>query len=173
MKLEGINWSETCERLLNEQINSELTAFYQYKKLYSYFADNDVAYMNVANYFLKASNEEKEHADKLIDYQIKRGGDVNYTNITAPNFEVSPNNTDSNILQAFKFALTLETDIYNKLLVLHESADPAFADFIEGEYLHEQVNANHELLSYISILKTINNDKHGLWHFDRELSNGE
>ena len=170
MKKEGVAWSENSEKLLNEQINAELTALYQYKRLYSYFADNAVAYNNVANYFLKASNEEKEHADKLIDYQIKRGGDVVYDNITPPSFVYSSENSDSNILQAFKFALKLETDIYNKLLVLHDSADPAFADFIEGEYLHEQVDTNHELLSHISILKTINDDKHGLWHFDKELS---
>ena len=38
----------------------------------SSFDRDNVSLQNTANYFLKASNEEKEHAEKFIEYQLLR-----------------------------------------------------------------------------------------------------
>ena len=70
--------------------------------------------------------EENEHAYKLIEYQITRGGKVILNNILAPLQE-----DNISVLKAFKIALDLEQSVYESLLNLHENADAAFADFLE------------------------------------------
>ena len=42
------------------------------------------------------------------------------------------------------------------------------ADFIEGEYLQEQVDAIKEISGYITQIKRCG-PGHGLFHFDKEL----
>lgn len=67
----------------------------------------------------------------------------------------------------------MEQLVYDKLLLLHsiadENKDPQFSDYIEGEYLQEQITAIDELNVIISKLKLIGNDGHGLWDFDANL----
>ena len=41
-----------------------------------YFDRDDVALPGFAKYFEKASVEEREHAEKLMKYQNKRGGRI-------------------------------------------------------------------------------------------------
>ena len=74
---------------------------------------------------------------------------------------------------ALRIAYELEVKVYNSLLELHRigdnSGDPQFTDFIEGEYLEEQVDAMSELQVLISQVERIGTDGHGLWNFDREF----
>ena len=62
------------------------------------------------------------------------------------------------------------------LLDLHEVAskntDPQMADFLESEYLGEQVEAQKELGDYITQLKRVGPGM-GEWHFDRVLNEKE
>ena len=69
-------WSESCSNEVNRQINMEYSASYAYDYLSSYFDRNSVGLKGVAAYFRKASDEEREHAHKLIAYQNMRGGEV-------------------------------------------------------------------------------------------------
>ena len=41
-----------------------------------YFDRDDIALPGFAKYFAKASEEEREHAEKLMKYQNKRGGRI-------------------------------------------------------------------------------------------------
>ena len=164
-------WSENCKNGVNKQINLEYYASYVYHYLFSYFDRDSVGLKNIANYFNKCSLEERDHAHKLMVYQNKRGGNVIFTSINVHNLEDS----NINLLNAFEIALKLEQDVYNSLLSLHKIADsandPQFADFLEGEYLEEQIDAMNELRVYISKLKLIGDNGHGQWNFDREFEN--
>ena len=77
------------------------------------------------------------------------------------------------ILLSFEKALEMEQRVYQSLLNLHkvgdECNDPQFTDFIEGEYLEEQIEAINELTNYISQLKLIGNNGHGLWNFNNNF----
>ena len=42
---------------------------------------SDVALHNIGKFFLKSADEEKDHAQKLIDYNHKRGGNTTYSDI--------------------------------------------------------------------------------------------
>nr|CAH8841620.1 unnamed protein product [Trichobilharzia regenti] len=78
------NFTKECEEALNKQINMELQAAYEYMAFSTYFDRDDVALPNAAEFFRNASLEEREHAEKLAEYLIKRGGRVEYSDIKAP-----------------------------------------------------------------------------------------
>merc|ERR1712080_691062 len=67
------NYHQDSEALINKQINMELYASYVYLSISAYFARDDLALHGFAKRFRAASAEEKEHAEKLIDYQNMRG----------------------------------------------------------------------------------------------------
>lgn len=52
--------------------------------MYAYFDRDNVALPGLARYFRKTSDEEREHAEKLIDFQNRRGGRVRLSLIPAP-----------------------------------------------------------------------------------------
>ena len=165
-------WPESCRNEVNRQINMEYTASYAYDYLSSYFDRNSVGLKGVAKYFRKASDEEREHAHKLIAYQNMRGGEVVLNNIVLENISLDGCGAND-VKRSFEIALDLEKQVYNSLLLLHKAAedanDPQFADFIESEYLEEQVEAISEIEKYISMLVRIGEDGHGIWEFNNKL----
>ena len=169
------NWKQEREEFVNKQIAMEYWASLQYHAISSYFNNQSVGLGNISKFFNKCSLEEREHADKLVDYQNKRGGNVVIYQVTGINNKFYNSKVEkSNILQAFELALEMEQKIYESLLKLHKLGetfnDPALADFIESEYLTEQIDAINELASYISQLKLIGNNGSGLWIFNNEFS---
>ena len=62
-------------------------------------------------------------------------------------------------LEAMQTALALEKSVNQSLLDLHNLADskgdPQFSDFIEGNYLTEQVEAIKQISDYITQLKRV------------------
>ena len=177
------NWKLECEEKVNYQINLEYQASYQYDLIASYFKNKNVGLDNIGDYFLKNGNEEREHAHKFIDYQNKRGGMVKFNNIEDVNLDYLNNNIkkkenvnsldENNILLSFKKALMMEEYIYENLLELHKVGevhnDPQLCNFIEGEFLEEQITAIYELEKIISQLKLIGDNGHGLWDFNKNL----
>ena len=164
------NWSQACEDALNQQIKVEYQASYHYHILASYFYRDDVGLDVLADYFNKASLEEREHADKLMRYQTKRGGIVKLYTLPVPTLELEK---EKDVLDAFELALTLEKSVNEQLLLLHgiasEQNDPQFSDYLEGEFLEEQVEAISDLSKKISQLELIGKDGHGIWEFVRSL----
>ncbi|XP_056004466.1 soma ferritin-like [Ostrea edulis] len=61
---------------INDQITRELQASYFYQAYAQYFARSDVALPGFAKFFSEASKEERNHAEKLMEYVNKRGGDI-------------------------------------------------------------------------------------------------
>ena len=78
------NFKEESEALINKQINMEFYASYVYMSMFTYFDRDDVAYPGLAAFFKKSSDEEREHGEKLIKYQNKRGGKVVFQDIAKP-----------------------------------------------------------------------------------------
>lgn len=169
------NWSEQCEKSVNKQIQLEYWASYQYHLMWSYFDRSNVALKNIAKFFKKSSLEEREHAHKLMEYQNLRGGNVELSGVNDVGLVYLTETSDNDVLASFKKTLEMEQNVYQGLLKLHEVADtendPQFADFVESEYLQEQVEALNEVAKYVSQLERIGEDGHGIWNFDREFEN--
>jgi len=159
------NYSKAAEEGVNAQINSELQASYIYQSMASHFDRDDISLPGFRDFFQKSSTEERGHAQKFIDYQNKRGGRVVLKALEAPPQEWSP-------LSALEAALALEKIVNEKLLKLHKVAgdnnDPHLCDFLEEEFLEEQVEAEKHLADKITNLKRCGEGL-GVFLFDKDL----
>ncbi|XP_024965332.1 ferritin-1, chloroplastic-like [Cynara cardunculus var. scolymus] len=162
---------EDCESAINEQINVEYNVSYAYHAMYAYFDRDNVALKGLSKFFKESSDEEREHAEKLMKYQNTRGGRVKLHTIVAPPSEFE-HVEKGDALYAMELALSLEKLTNEKLLHLHEVActnnDPQMADFVESEFLAEQVEAIKNIADYVSQLRRVGKG-HGVWHFDQML----
>ncbi|XP_060068339.1 soma ferritin-like [Ylistrum balloti] len=160
------NFHAETEAGINRQINMELYASYVYQSMYLHFDRDDVALPGFAKYFKKATDEEREHAEKLMKYQNKRGGRVVLQDIKKPERDEWGTGLD-----AMQVALTLEKQVNQSLLDLHDvgdkHGDKQFMDFLEGEYLEEQVNAIKEISDHITNLKRVGSGL-GEYMYDKE-----
>lgn len=162
------NFSESCEKAINAQINMEFSASYVYQSMAAYFAHDSVALPGLAARFRKEADEERSHALKFVDYLTKRGGFVKFADIIAPTVSWK------SAREGLEAALSLEKDVNSSLLKLHELADeasdPHLADFIEEEFLDDQVDSLKELADLITQLDRCGNEGLGLYLFDQKLS---
>uniref|UniRef100_A0A8C8M7Z6 Ferritin n=1 Tax=Oncorhynchus tshawytscha TaxID=74940 RepID=A0A8C8M7Z6_ONCTS len=134
------NYHHDCEAAINRMINLEMFASYTYTSMAFYFSRDDVALPGFAHFFKENSDEEREHADKLLSFQNKRGGRILLQDIKKPERDEWGNG-----LEAMQCALQLEKNVNQALLDLHKIAsdkvDPHLCDFLETHYLNEQVEA--------------------------------
>merc|ERR1739848_79351 len=116
---------------------------------------------------LEAIQEETEHADKLIDYQTMRVGKVVFRDISRPNRDEW-----GTALEAVEASLELEKTVNQSLLDMHKIAsdhnDASFTDFLEGEFLKEQVEASKEISDLLTRMKRAGEGL-GLHMVDKEL----
>ncbi len=135
---------------------------------YSYFSRDDVALHGFAKMFKKNSDEERDHAQKLIEYQNARGGRVVFQDVAKPNKA----EWDS-ALEAVEAALELEKTVNQSLLDLHKTADaandPQMTDFVEGTFLEEQVEAIKEFGDLVTRMRRVG-DGLGIHLIDKELN---
>jgi len=148
------NYHAECEAGVNKQINLELYASYVYQSMAMYFDRDDVALPGFSKYFKKNSDEEREHAEKFMKYQNQRGGRIVLQNIQKPERDEW-----GTALDAMQAALALEKNVNQSLLDLHALSDShndyQFSDFLEGNYLAEQVEAIKEMSDHVTQLKRV------------------
>ncbi|KAK2432630.1 ferritin-3, chloroplastic [Trifolium repens] len=165
------NYQDESESAINEQINVEYNVSYVYHSLFAYFDRDNVALKGLAKFFKESSEEEREHAEKLMKYQNIRGGRVVLYPIVSPPSEFD-HVEKGDALYAMELALSLEKLVNEKLLNLHSVADrnndPQLADFIESEFLDEQVQSIKKISEYVTQLRLVGKG-HGVWHFDQSL----
>ncbi|ESO89336.1 hypothetical protein LOTGIDRAFT_183389 [Lottia gigantea] len=165
------NFHLESEAGINRQVNMELYASYTYQSMAFYFDRDDVALPGFSKFFKSSSDEEREHAEKLMKYQNKRGGRVVLQDIKKPERDEWGSG-----LEAMQVALQLEKSVNQSLLDLHAVAekhnDSQMQDFLEGEYLKEQVDSIKEISDYVTQLKRVGTGL-GEYIFDRETLNGE
>ncbi|XP_043477568.1 soma ferritin-like [Leptopilina heterotoma] len=162
------NYSTECEDALNKQINLELQASYVYLSMAYHFQRSDVALHGLHKYFKHASDEERDHAMKFMDYQNKRGGSIRLMDVSAP-----PKHEWGTAKDAMSEALALEKRVNENLLRLHAIAsnhnDAHFMDFLEGEYLTEQVDSIRAIAAHVTNLERVGEGL-GVFVFDKELN---
>ena len=159
------NYNEECIAAINKQINMELYQSYVFTSIAMYFNRDDVARPGIHKFFLRYSREVREHAEKLMEYQNKRGGRIILQDIKKPEKDDwgSP-------LEAMEYALQIEKGHYKEMLKLHEIAekhgDKELMNFIENEFLHEDIELMKKLGDHISNLERVG---HGLgeYQFDK------
>ncbi|XP_002160295.1 soma ferritin [Hydra vulgaris] len=158
------NFHEDCEAAINKQINAELYASYVYMSMAYHFDRDDVALEGFFKFFKHQSDEEREHAEKLMSYQNKRGGRIFLQSVIAPQNEWSSH------ISALEDALTLEKKVNQSLLDLHMIAtkynDPHLSDYLESEFLNEQVDSINQISKLLTNAKRCG-DGLGIYQFDK------
>ncbi|XP_047270733.1 ferritin-2, chloroplastic isoform X2 [Capsicum annuum] len=136
-----------------------------------YSDDCEAAINEQIKFFKESSEEEREHAEKFMEYQNKRGGKVKLQSILMPLTEFD-HAEKGDALYAMELALSLEKLTNEKLLNVHAVAsrnnDVQLADFVESEFLGEQVEAIKKISEYVAQLRRVGQG-HGVWHFDQML----
>ncbi|XP_072348657.1 ferritin heavy chain B-like [Scyliorhinus torazame] len=126
----------------------------------SYFDRDDVALRHFAEFFKEQSHEEQEHAEKLMEFQNKRGGRIILEDVKKPEQDEW-----SNGLEAMQRALQMEKNVNQSLLDLHKlssgNTDPHLCDFLETHYLDEQVKMIKKLGDHITNLKRLGAPENG------------
>lgn len=162
------NFHENCVNAINDQINLELTASYIYQSMSFHFNRDDVALPGFQKFYKENSDEEREHAEKLMKYLNKRGGRVVLKDVSSPK-----KNEWANGLESLEEALELEKKVNDSLLKLHALAsqhnDPHLTDFLEEEFLDEQVESIKKLGDLITKLNRAGPQGLGEYLFDRDL----
>jgi len=148
------NFHEDVEARINKQINMELYAHYVYLSMSYYFARDDVANHGFAKFFKKSSDEERDHAQMFMEYQNKRGGRIVLQDVAKPPQDEWGTPTD-----AMETALELEKTVNQSILDMHviaaDKKDAHFCDFLESNFLTEQVDAIKEISDWVSKLKLV------------------
>lgn len=161
------NFHADSESAINKQINLELYASYVYLSLGYYFDRADVALKGISHYFMQSSDDERGHAKKLMTYLNKRGGKIILEDIKTP-----PRQEWGNAEEAFQVALQLERDVNESLLNVHAIAsshkDANLCDFLETEYLQEQVDSIKSIGDLLTNVRRVGEGL-GIFVFDKEL----
>ncbi len=77
--------TKTMQDAMNDQINKELYSSYLYLSMAAYFEDRNLP--GFAHWMRIQETEEREHAMKLYDFLLERGGKVMLKAIDAPKTE--------------------------------------------------------------------------------------
>ncbi|XP_054891113.1 ferritin, middle subunit-like [Poeciliopsis prolifica] len=168
------NYHRDCEAAINRMVNMELFASYTYTSMAYYFCRDDVALPGFSHFFKENSEEEREHAEKLLSFQNKRGGRIFLQDVKKPEKDEWGSG-----LEAMQCALQLEKNVNKALLDLHKLAsdhvDPHLCDFLESHYLNEQVEAIKKLGDHITNLTHMyaHNNKMAEYLFDKHTLGGK
>ncbi|XP_072282672.1 ferritin heavy chain B-like [Pyxicephalus adspersus] len=158
------NYSHDTEAAINHLVNLKMYASYTYLSLAYYFDRDDVALHHASEFFKKLSQEQREYGEKFIKYQNKRGGRVILQEIRKPDQD-----TWGNTMEAMQVALTLEKNLHQALLELHnvatERRDPHICDFLECENLREHVKHIKKIGDYITNLKRLGVPQNGMGEY--------
>lgn len=133
---------------LTEQILAEMWSSNLYLSMYIHFTQ--IGLNGCANWMKKQSLEELEHAYKLIDYSVNRGGQVKLDQINVvPTAFGTP-------LEVFEHVYTHEVHVsglIDKLVdVAHAENDKATQDFL-WSFVREQVEEEAKAKNIVEKLK--------------------
>jgi len=153
---------------LNRQVNLELSAFYSYTAMGNYFASTDGARRGSAALFKGQAAEELGHANMFMEYILTRGGNLNLGDIRTPNVTAF-----ASVMAAMEHALEMEIHVTDSLLQLYETAeasgDRSLADFLDTNFIAEQVDSMDQFAHYTAVLESFNGDPVGEYMFDESL----
>lgn len=157
--------NEQLQKAFSKQINYELYSEYLYLMMKGLFKEMNL--LGFANWFDVQIQEERAHAMGLIDYIHARGGIVEYDKIDLPFIE------GKTPIEIFEQVLRHEQTVTSKINELYEQAenikDRAAQHFLNW-YIDEQVEEEDNVNGVLTTLKLIENDKHALLMYDKELA---
>jgi len=140
--------SDSIEEALNNQINHEMAAAYNYLAMAAHLDESNLS--GFARWMKTQREEELDHARRLIDYLIDRGGSLDLAAVDKPATRYE------SVLEVFRTALTLEQantqSIHELYRLAVEEQDYATQSFLKW-FLDEQVEEEKIVEEAIGLLE--------------------
>ncbi|KPJ01973.1 Soma ferritin [Papilio xuthus] len=156
------------EDVINKQIQAEQQAAQDYLAMATMFLHPCMSRPGAGGYFMKMYNEELEHMQKLIEYQLIRGGAIIISGLKAPTMD-----NKLTLQSAFKKGLSMEktvTELLENVVAVAEKVDDyQCADFITSVYLAEQMASINELSHHVTNMDRLCGDEHAVYQYDLQL----
>lgn len=139
--------SQNLAKAFNEQVNAEMWSSNLYQSMAVHFKKTGLN--GFAHWMEKQADEELEHARKMIDYAIDRGGDI-----TIGQIDAVPTSWGS-VAEVFEHVYKHEchvSELIDKMLSLaKEDKDYASEDFLYG-FVREQVEEESNAKEIVDLL---------------------
>ena len=148
--------NKELELLLNDQINMELAASYQYQAMAAYFDER--ALEGFSKWMSKQSKEEVEHSNEFYNYVLKRNGKVEFFALDKPRMDFK------SVKEVFEATLAHEEAVTAAIEKIHKLARE-LGDYEEQEEEEEQVQ---KIIDKIVSLD-IDNNSATLYLLDKEM----
>lgn len=157
--------SKVMQDALNDQINKELYSSYLYLSMAAYFEDKNLP--GFAHWMRVQEAEERDHAMKIYDFLLERGGRVNLKAIDAPKTEWS------STLEVAEEVAAHEAKVTASIYALYEVALKE-KDYPAQVMLHwfisEQVEEEKNAAEIVANLKLIEERGTAVLMLDHRLS---
>ncbi|HEX4825117.1 MAG TPA: ferritin [Candidatus Polarisedimenticolaceae bacterium] len=156
--------TETMTKAINDQIHSELSAYYSYLAMSAHC--DRAGFPGAAKWLRLQSSEEQTHAMKLLDFLLARHAKVGLRELGAPRIEYK------SLLDVFETAFKQEQSVSAQIEALYELAfkEKAYPAVVQLEwFLTEQVEEEKTCREIVAKLKMVGDDPASLLEIDREL----
>ncbi len=151
---------------INQQINHEMTAAYNYLAMVVYFEQINLA--GFAFWMRKQHEEELAHATKLFQYLLDRGGKVELETIPKPSSEFG------SVADVFQAALSMEqqnTASINGVYSLAKQLDDYATLSHLQWFLDEQVEEEKTMEETLGLIRFAGDDKSALLTLNSQMAN--
>lgn len=159
--------SPTLTAALNDQMTKEAHASQIYLS-YAAWADSQ-GLGGVANFLFRHAQEERNHMMKILEYILKRGGQVKVTAIPAP--PADPVNLKNCFEKVFEHEVDNTTAVYKLVKLSLTEEDWATWNFMQW-FVKEQTEEETlalELLDKVKIAGGDDMSSNSVYSFDRDL----
>merc|ERR1712241_245033 len=165
--------NEDCgyTKMINDQIVAEMEASLAYQAMHYHFSTQERSRPNFAKMLASRAAEERDHANVLADFQLKRGYGVDLSGLSFNDRDQTGISQLTTVREALKKMIITEKNITQKLKTLNKIAEdglknsqgkvgkackdalidettcqaPHLADLMSGTYLPEQLADINEL----------------------------
>ena len=140
--------SKKLEKMLNEQVGHEFGASMEYVNIAGYFEAGDMLFF--AKIFFEQSDEERDHAMKLVHYLLEAGGTVVIPAIPAGKADFK--SPEEAVAAALSWEETVTDQINNLMSIAVEDKDYISQNFLQW-FVAEQLEEISKMSTILSIIK--------------------
>ncbi|NTU55755.1 MAG: ferritin [Anaerolineales bacterium] len=156
---------KTMQDAMNDQINKELFSSYLYLSMAAWFEDRNLP--GFANWMRVQADEEREHAMKIYDFILERGGKVALKAIDAPKTDWNSTLEVAEEVAAHEGKVTASIHALYEL-ALKEKDYPA--QVMLQWFISEQVEEEKNAAEIVASLKMIEAHETAVLQLDHRLS---
>jgi bacterioferritin B len=138
--------SERFVDALNDQIAREFAAAHQYTAIATYYADK--TWPQLASFFYKQADEEREHALKMVNYLLDTNSQVDMRGVEKPQTQFDDHIAP--IRLALKQEQTVTVSISELVAVTRETNDYRSEQFLDW-FLEEQTEEESSMSDLLEV----------------------